>query len=134
MLVSCGQNVQWPQVSPATSSPLKGPEDSKKYNTYLLLMDNQQRHHFLQIRDNKKKDVFLREQGIEEKKYLEENLRRGISTEEVESILGRPQIRQEDIEHDLQNTYWTYRIFNGERYFEYHLSFIDKELLDWEVK
>ncbi len=107
------------------------------YEEYLVLMDGGQRREFFELDSPDKKKRFLSENGLVVKKMLNDNLRRGMTKEEVEKILGSPEKEQlEDYAHFSSSQYdrivdewWIYQeTDSGNLVF---LPFKEGWLVDW---
>jgi hypothetical protein len=70
------------------------------YERFLVLMDGDQRQAFFELRTFAAKERFLKEHGLTVKRMLADNLRLGMTTQDVQKRLGRPQREQRE-EHSV---------------------------------
>ncbi len=104
-----------------------------KYNSYLLLMREDQRAQFLHLPSDIARDQFLERQGLQQRKFLTENLFAGMSPNQVLQILDSPAIMEESKKiHELEER-WTYKEFNGYHNINYLLVFKNRQLDSWQI-
>ncbi len=105
----------------------------EKYQPYLLLMDDTQRHYFFKLSTDKKREKFLLKTGLKQKKFLHDNLARGMEPTTVLQFLDSPQIREKEKSIDGQKERWIYQEFAGDQSIIYTLSFRNSRLSQWEL-
>jgi hypothetical protein len=107
------------------------------YEEFLVLMDGGQRQEFFELDSSDKRKRYLKENGIVVKKMLNDNLRRGMTKENVEKVLGVPEKKTlEDYAHFSSSRYdrlvdewWVYQeTGTGNLVF---LPFKNGWLVDW---
>ncbi len=120
-----------------STQPAYESDRSMPYEEYLILMDGGQRQVFFDLNSEDKRKRFLNEQGLVVKKMLNDNLRRDMTRDEVESVLGAPEKEQmEDFAHfsasqydRLVDEWWIYQeTGSGNLVF---LPFKEGWLVDW---
>ncbi|MHC5036813.1 MAG: hypothetical protein ACYTHM_05830 [Planctomycetota bacterium] len=87
----------------ASDRPLVEADRPVPFERFLILMDGAQRQAFFSLHTLEAKERFLKEHGLTVKRMLADNLRTGMTTEQVERTLGRPQ-KEEREEHSTVPT------------------------------
>lgn len=132
-MCGCGQSAKWPEPPATTQQTAKPTPVPEKYNEYLLIMDDNQRARFFKLESAAERDRFIEAEGIQQKKYLDEHLRIGMTPEKVEELLGRPLINETEMDVQNKKMQWVYRVFNGYRNVKYLVWFKNDKVTDWKV-
>lgn len=106
---------------------------SEKYADYLLLMTDKQRANFFKLSTTNERKGFLLEHGIEQQKYLNDNLKKGMTTEKVLDLLGTPEFKEQSITIKGKQTKWIYSQFNGYRNIKYVVILLQGRVTFWKV-
>ncbi|GEM_PF-3499543 len=134
------------EVYPTTPSERPAVEADRPvpYERYLVLMDGDQRQAFFELRTVKAKNRFLLEHGLTIRRMLADNLQLGMTTQKVESLLGRP-FKERREEHSvipsttfkrMVDEWWVYqRPDTGNLVFiPFHRGWVVKWLLEPEIR
>lgn len=101
ILAACPLSIQ-PETYPTQiqDQPLVEADRPVPYERFLVLMDGDQRQAFFELRTTKDRERFLLVNGLTIRRMLADNLRMGMTTDQVERMFGRP-IQEQREEHSV---------------------------------
>lgn len=133
-VIGCGQNAKWPETTSKSEASAQTQRTfPEKYNDYLLLMEPEQRARFFRLEMDGDRERFIQGEGIQQKKYLNDHLTVGMSSEKVEELLSRPMVSDVDMTPQGKKMQWVYSHFNGFRNIKYIVIFQNNRLTEWKV-
>lgn len=132
-LVACTQSTKDVSTVDQISKEKKQDPLDEKYNPYLLLMSEDQRARFFKLESDHYRESFLRAEGLEQQKYLNDHLKKGMPLKKVQELLGGAHTKQVDMFVEGKETTWIYSDFNGYRKIKYATIFLNDQLVRWKV-
>ena len=133
-LSSCAQNTKEKNIIINESSSVEKDEIlSTQYNDYLLLMTEIQRADFFQLKDDRDRQHFLKEKGLDYYKELDAKLKLDMDKSQVSKLIGTPQTKEINVSIVDKETKWIYSFFNGYCNKKYVLTFHNNKLADWAL-